>query len=223
MFSLIATIDANNGLNVGKYIPWVGYVNLGFFREKTRNSLIIMGRKTWESLPVKPMPDHINIVISKTLEMEINNKIPIPGHGNAAWIPSTNNPHFIFKSIINLLNWLEFPKVAEKYKNFNKFVIGGGMLFDYLLHEGLISVCYIIHLSISNNEKKHLLDAKLDMDYINEKGTSQMLYTFICDGVCIKIVKYILLCDIICSSKHMISSPNYISIQSPVSIPALEL
>lgn len=37
------------------------------FRELTRESVVIMGRKTWESLPEKfrPLPHRINIVISR--------------------------------------------------------------------------------------------------------------------------------------------------------------
>ena len=30
-----------------------------------------MGRKTWESLPMKPLPDRENIVLSKTLVAEV--------------------------------------------------------------------------------------------------------------------------------------------------------
>ena len=35
------------------------------FREVTRNSAVIMGRKTYESFPKRPLPDRENIVLSR--------------------------------------------------------------------------------------------------------------------------------------------------------------
>lgn len=38
------------------------------FRELTEGNTVIMGRKTWESLPNKPLPNRLNIIVSSTLE-----------------------------------------------------------------------------------------------------------------------------------------------------------
>lgn len=38
------------------------------FRELTEGNTIIMGRRTWESLPNKPLPNRLNIIVSSTLE-----------------------------------------------------------------------------------------------------------------------------------------------------------
>lgn len=38
------------------------------FRETTENNVVIMGRKTWDSLPIKPLKNRVNIVLSKTLK-----------------------------------------------------------------------------------------------------------------------------------------------------------
>ena len=37
------------------------------FRETTKNSVVIMGRKTYESFPKRPLPDRENLVLSRSV------------------------------------------------------------------------------------------------------------------------------------------------------------
>ena len=37
------------------------------FKLQTRNQIVLMGRKTWESIGKKPLPDRINVVLSRSL------------------------------------------------------------------------------------------------------------------------------------------------------------
>ena len=48
-------------------MPWSIKGNLAHFKEMTMGWPCIMGRKTWESLPKKPLPGRLNIVISKIM------------------------------------------------------------------------------------------------------------------------------------------------------------
>ena len=48
----------------GSEMPWHLPEDLKHFKETTLGSPIIMGRRTWESLPVKPLPGRKNIVLS---------------------------------------------------------------------------------------------------------------------------------------------------------------
>ncbi len=47
-------------------IPWFAPHDMRFFRERTTNGVVIMGRRTWESLPKKPLPGRHNLVLSST-------------------------------------------------------------------------------------------------------------------------------------------------------------
>ena len=51
-------------------MPWSVKGNLAHFKEMTMGFPCIMGRKTWESLPKKPLPGRLNIIISKTVKQE---------------------------------------------------------------------------------------------------------------------------------------------------------
>ena len=64
MISAIVAVDENFGIGFNgdllEHIP----EDLKRFKQLTTNKTIIMGRKTWESLPNKPLPDRLNIVIT---------------------------------------------------------------------------------------------------------------------------------------------------------------
>src|SRR3990167_2276559 len=64
MISLIAAIGKNNELGKGNTLLWHMPADMKFFRDTTRSHTVIMGRKTFESLPA-PLPDRKNIVITR--------------------------------------------------------------------------------------------------------------------------------------------------------------
>ena len=64
MFSIIAAIGKNNELGIDNKLVFHIKDDMKFFREKTTGHKVVMGRKTWESLPGK-LPNRENIVISR--------------------------------------------------------------------------------------------------------------------------------------------------------------
>lgn len=51
-------------IGLGGAIPWHAPTDLKAFAEVTTGQAIIMGRKTWESLPVKPLAARMNVVVT---------------------------------------------------------------------------------------------------------------------------------------------------------------
>lgn len=73
MLSIIVAIDRNNAIGIGnKLIYWLPD-DLRRFKQLTTGNTIIMGRKTFESLPKGALPNRRNIVLSR------NNKVVFPG------------------------------------------------------------------------------------------------------------------------------------------------
>lgn len=62
---MIAAIGRNRELGKGNDLLWKIPEDLKRFKEKTRGHPVIMGRKTYESLPVRPLPGRTNIVITR--------------------------------------------------------------------------------------------------------------------------------------------------------------
>ena len=64
MITLIVARDENGAIGRDGDIPWDIREDLKSFQRETLGGAIIMGRKTWDSLPVKPLPRRLNIVVS---------------------------------------------------------------------------------------------------------------------------------------------------------------
>ncbi len=67
MLSLIAAISKNNCIGKDNQVPWHIPEDLKHFKEVTTGKAVLMGRKTWESIPEKfrPLPKRKNIVITR--------------------------------------------------------------------------------------------------------------------------------------------------------------
>mgnify|MGYP006170155185 FL=1 len=71
--------DMNNAIGREGTLPWYFSEDLKNFKKLTTKNTIIMGRKTWDSLPVKPLPDRRNIVISSTNQEGVESYTSIKG------------------------------------------------------------------------------------------------------------------------------------------------
>ena len=117
---LIWAQDKNGGIGHDGKLPWHIPEDLKNFKSITLNSIIIMGRKTWESLPFKPLPNRRNIVLSKTKKLETET----------------------FRSLEECLNQL-------KSENIEKiFVIGGRSI--YQLFYTLADYLHITNVKLIN-------------------------------------------------------------------------
>ncbi|OIQ24914.1 MAG: dihydrofolate reductase [Alphaproteobacteria bacterium MedPE-SWcel] len=64
MITLIVARARNGAIGKDNDIPWHAPEDLKAFQRETLGGAIIMGRNTWESLPVKPLKNRLNIVVS---------------------------------------------------------------------------------------------------------------------------------------------------------------
>ena len=106
MISAIVAVDYNWGIGFNgdllEHIP----EDLKYFKQLTTGNTVIMGRKTWDSLPNKPLPNRTNIVITNNTNME----------GQAEFMNLTDAMlYFIYN------------------KNDDIFIIGGGKIYEELL------------------------------------------------------------------------------------------
>ena len=69
MIRAIFAHDAYWGIGKNGTLPWPkNSEDLKWFKECTDGGVVVMGRKTWDSLPKKPLPGRENIVISSTVK-----------------------------------------------------------------------------------------------------------------------------------------------------------
>ncbi|MBI5940076.1 MAG: dihydrofolate reductase [Caulobacterales bacterium] len=75
---------ARNGV-IGKdgKLPWRLKSDLALFKQVTMFKPVIMGRKTWDSLPFKPLPGRLNVVLSRDGSFQPNGAVVCETFGEA--------------------------------------------------------------------------------------------------------------------------------------------
>ena len=124
---IVAMSHSNRGIGFKNNIPWHIPDDLKRFSKLTKgdgNNAIIMGRKTWESLPLRPLPKRQNIILSKQL---LDNNYEIKLFDNELYFSNLND------AIENC-----------KLKDINTvWIIGGEKIYDLALKTLPINRVYI--------------------------------------------------------------------------------
>jgi len=114
-FSVILAATKEGGIGKDNAIPWKLKPDMAYFRAVTtsrddplhRKNAIVMGRKTWESIPPKfrPLPNRINVIVSSNQDLLEGN---------------VNPDAFVVSSLGEALS------VLEKREDCARVFIGGG-------------------------------------------------------------------------------------------------
>jgi len=141
-FNIIVAHTKDHGIGFNNGLPWKSIKkDMDFFRKLTignnyenkyTKNAVIMGRKTWESIPAKfkPLPNRQNIVISKTIQEELHNEnIKVFRSLDKALDFSYDSPEIndvfviggggIYKEAINHINDLNRLFITEVKQNYD--------------------------------------------------------------------------------------------------------
>jgi len=128
MIRLLAAVDAENGLGIaGKGIPWTSKKDMKWFKaltsfseEEGKPSVVIMGRATWESLPKKPLPGRVNIVLST----DANAKV---------------------EGALLAMDFAEAIILSRSYSS-SVYIVGGGKVYATALRSGYVDEVYLTNI-----------------------------------------------------------------------------
>lgn len=78
-FDIVVAADENRGIAAGGDLPWHLPGDLAHFKRITseapagKRNAVIMGRKTWESIPPKfrPLPRRLNVVLTRRVDYDV--------------------------------------------------------------------------------------------------------------------------------------------------------
>jgi len=65
--TIVVAVAKNGVIGQGNDLPWRIPSDLKNFKATTLGKPVIMGRKTWDSLPRKPLPGRANFVVSRSV------------------------------------------------------------------------------------------------------------------------------------------------------------
>lgn len=131
-FSIVVAMDDRQGIGKQGDLAWRISADLKYFKEitmRTADSLkrnaVIMGRKTWDSLPAKfkPLPGRLNIVLSQNQALQLS--------------PAALS----FTDLRDALEVIDSQTDIE-----NVFVIGGGQIYGHALADFNCQTLYITHI-----------------------------------------------------------------------------
>ena len=108
MISAIVAVDEDWGIGFNGELLEKIPEDLKYFKELTTGNTVVMGRKTWDSLPVKPLPNRGNFIISREAPLLMENK-----------------------AIRMNLDMIKDTMGTNKDENY--FIIGGGQIYKELL------------------------------------------------------------------------------------------
>jgi dihydrofolate reductase len=112
-FNIFIASDTNYGIGKNGTLPWNIKEDLALFKKYTNGHVIIMGRKTWDSLPIKPLPGRINIVLSsKSKPSEYTSN-------NLFWLNNIDSS--IFWNLLKYQHWVKHKSI---------YVIGGANIIS---------------------------------------------------------------------------------------------
>ena len=119
---ILAALAKNNVIGKDGKIPWHISEDFKHFKEKTTGCPIIMGRKTWESLPIQPLPNRENIVITRNQDYTLENAIVKHSLEEAIDYCSNNEKTFIiggasiYKIGLEIADTLELTFIDKEYE-----------------------------------------------------------------------------------------------------------
>ena len=159
-FNLIVACDNKFGIGLNNSVPWKIKEDMKYFKEITSKvpedpyfnyiNAVVMGRKTWDSLPekFKPLPNRLNIILTNQNPESIS-------HHNHELVRIISNFDEIHQNILfqnitqtqteNLGENLGENTVKE-LKIYDIFVIGGGLIYDLALNSPYCRKIYLTEI-----------------------------------------------------------------------------
>jgi len=108
MISLLVAMGRNHVIGLNNDMPWHLPKDLKFFKEKTVNHTIVMGRKTYNSIG-RILPQRKHVILTKS-------------------------KHISFPKEVEVMHDIsQIQELAKNNPNDELFVIGGGNIFEQIL------------------------------------------------------------------------------------------
>jgi len=129
MITLIAALSENFCIGKNGELPWNIPEDLKHFKTLTQGSVVIMGRKTWESIPkqFRPLPKRKNVVITRQKNYEVPGTVDIFDDISEALRQHKNEPIYIiggeqiYAATLDIADQLEITHIFQTIENGDAF------------------------------------------------------------------------------------------------------
>lgn len=127
MISIIVATSSSGIIAADGKIPWKCSADMKHFKETTENNVVIMGRKTWDSIGRKCLPNRRNIIITR-------NPNNIRYASNFGEIPH---------SALSIESAITIAHYSYLYEQPEIFIIGGEEIYRQCLQKNIVDKVYL--------------------------------------------------------------------------------
>lgn len=113
-------MDAKRGIGKNNDLMWHLPADMNFFKETTKNQIVVMGRRNYDSIPEKyrPLPNRLNVILTRNIEFQAENCL-------------------VFNSLKDCLTHFENENERKV------FIIGGGEIYKMALDANCLDEMFI--------------------------------------------------------------------------------
>ena len=119
ILSAIAAMARNRVIGKDGDLPWNIPEDFKFFKDKTSGHVMIMGRKTYDSLP-QPLPGRLHIIITRQADFTPE-------------LPANAKPKTALKVVSTIEDALAYAKTKLAEYGDEVFIIGGGEIYKQMM------------------------------------------------------------------------------------------
>ena len=113
-------MDAKRGIGKNNDLMWHLPADMNFFKETTKNQIVVMGRRNYDSIPEKyrPLPNRLNVILTRNKDFQAENCL-------------------VFNSLKDCLTHFENENERKV------FIIGGGEIYKMALDANCLDEMFI--------------------------------------------------------------------------------
>lgn len=126
--NFIVAVDNNYAIGYNGKLIYSLPSDLKYFKHQTKDKVVVMGANTYFSLPKRPLPNRVNIVLTKTIDN--------------------------IEGAITCHSFNELFSVLESYNTNDVFVIGGASIYNKLMP--YCSKAYITKINSSHDADTYI-------------------------------------------------------------------
>jgi len=152
MYEIVLACNQQMVIGKDNTIPWNIKEDLRMFQKLTTNHIIVMGRKTYESLPIKPLKNRYNIVLTSNPDKFVS-----------------KYENLVFTNMDNISNIIE--KQTKKWGE-QVFIIGGSAIYRHFLDK-----CNKLHITLVDKEVDGDTYFPCTLDDITNKYKFNLIYS----------------------------------------------
>lgn len=151
---------ATKGLGLNGELPWHIPADLAYFKSITTGdnhngvqNVVVMGRKTWDSIPdkFKPLSNRFNIVITNGTTAIDGATISAEVPPSTEYLEQKHQQHQQHQKHVIFINWEQFLALDLSPPKYNKiFIIGGSTIYKKVMDLGLNVIDRIYSTEVYN-------------------------------------------------------------------------